>query len=99
MIEESDAELLFKNRCRLYFQKTEDKSWADRGMGTLTLRRPKAGGGGGGAYIVFTMESGRCADHADWKCRSHRLDVPITQTLHTIHSSGHCRLELPIKLC
>lgn len=57
VIGDAEAELLFKSRCRLYLQKAEDKSWADRGMGTLTVRQPKGATGGG--YIVFTMESGR----------------------------------------
>ena len=60
VIQESDTEdILFKNRCRLHFQKPEDKSWDDRGNGTVTLRKPKASAGGGSPYIVFTMESGR----------------------------------------
>ena len=54
--------MLFKGRCKLFSQSSEDKVWKERGVGMLTLRRPR--GDGGKPYIVFTTESGRCAHTA-----------------------------------
>ena len=51
--------MLFKARCKLFMQSAEDKVWKERGVGLLTVRRPR--GDGGKPYIVFTTESGRCA--------------------------------------
>ncbi len=58
VLDDGEVEMLFKGRCKLFCQSSEDKVWKERGVGMLTLRRPR--GDGGKPYIVFTTESGRC---------------------------------------
>ncbi|KAL4429407.1 hypothetical protein ABPG77_005181 [Micractinium sp. CCAP 211/92] len=54
------TELLAKHRVKLTSMPIGTKKWADKGKGTLTLRRSTAGEGAGQRpYFVFTTDSGR----------------------------------------
>ena len=73
--------MLFKGRCKLFSQSAEEKVWKERGVGMLTLRKPR--GDGGKPYLVFTTESGRCAQMS---C-SHRLNT-VADTLPAMRRSA-----------
>ena len=52
---DASTDYLFKGKAKLHTQ-GPDKKWADRGAGSLTVRRPA---GGGRPHVVFTTDAGR----------------------------------------
>lgn len=56
-LESADATILHSLRVTLLTNNPETKKWADRGVGTLTMRQSKEGGRL--PYVMFTTDAGR----------------------------------------